>query len=167
MHPKGPGGAALHAMLESEYAFAGKAQISVSGAFLDYLAEDSWVLHPGPEPGRPIYQAAKDFGNKLDWYPAVADIAPSGDLVSRGSCDQGRMGRSCARPIGRFDLAVWRGAAHRRQQAQYPCLCADLAVRCEGRELGPAGAARQKIAAGGRFSHRSFDLAAANDAWTD
>jgi ketosteroid isomerase-like protein len=72
--------AALKAMLESEYAFSQKAQTSVAGAFLDYLAEDSWVLNPGPAPGRPIYQAAKESKNTLEWYQAMGDVAPSGDL---------------------------------------------------------------------------------------
>jgi hypothetical protein len=73
-------GAARNAMLESEYAFSQKAQTSVAGAFLEYLAEDSWVLNPGPVPGRPIYQAAKESKNTLEWYPAIGDVAPSGDL---------------------------------------------------------------------------------------
>ncbi len=82
---KGPVGCttmrgALKAMLETEYAFSQKAQTSVPGAFLEYLAENSWVLNPAPAPGRPIYQAAKESKNTLEWYPAVGDIAPSGDL---------------------------------------------------------------------------------------
>ena len=72
--------AAFKAMLESEYAFGQKAQTSVNGAFLEYLADDSWVLNPGPVPGRPIYQSAKENKNTLEWYPAIGDIAPSGDL---------------------------------------------------------------------------------------
>jgi ketosteroid isomerase-like protein len=80
------GRAALHSMLASEYAFGEKARSSIPEAFLEYLAEDSWVLHPGPQPARPIYQAArdkqatKDNKDTLQWYPAVGDIASSGDL---------------------------------------------------------------------------------------
>ncbi len=44
------GRAALQAMLSSEYAFAGKAQTSVSSAFLAFLADDSLVLNPAPQP---------------------------------------------------------------------------------------------------------------------
>ena len=82
---RGPAGcatmrAALKAMLESEYAFSRKAQTSVAGAFLEYLADDSWVLSPAPAPGRPIYQAARESKNTLEWYPAIGDVAPSGDL---------------------------------------------------------------------------------------
>jgi hypothetical protein len=71
---------ALKAMLETEYAFGQKAQTSVAGAFLEYLAEDSWVLNPAPAPGRPIYQAAKESKNTREWYPTIGDAVPSGDL---------------------------------------------------------------------------------------
>lgn len=74
------GRAALKEMLESEYAFAGEAQSSVAAAFLKYLAEDSWVLSPGPKPGRATYQGAKDGKNQLEWYPTIGDISPGGDL---------------------------------------------------------------------------------------
>jgi len=67
-------------MLNSEYAFGQKAQISVADAFLEYLAENSLVLNPAPKAGRPIYQAAKHDNNKLEWYPVIGDVAPSGDL---------------------------------------------------------------------------------------
>ncbi len=73
-------GGAWKAMLESEYAFRQKAQTSVAGAFLEYLAADSWVLNPGPVPGRPIYQAAKSSKNTLEGYPAIGEVASSGDL---------------------------------------------------------------------------------------
>jgi ketosteroid isomerase-like protein len=72
--------AALRGMLESEYAFAQKARASVRDAFLEYLGEDSLVLQPGPKPGRAVYTAAKASTAQLQWYPAVADIAASGDL---------------------------------------------------------------------------------------
>jgi len=72
--------AATRSLVVSEYAFAEKAQVSVSDAFLEYLAEDSVVLNPASAAGRPIYQAAKPDKNKLEWYPAIADVALSGDL---------------------------------------------------------------------------------------
>jgi ketosteroid isomerase-like protein len=71
---------ALRAMVEAEYAFAEKARASVRGAFLDNLAQDSWVLQPRPERGRDVYTAAKDSAAQLQWYPALAGIAASGDL---------------------------------------------------------------------------------------
>lgn len=71
---------ALRGMVEAEYAFAEKARASVRGAFLDNLAEDSWVLQPRPESGRAVYTAAKDSTAQLQWYPALAGIAASGDM---------------------------------------------------------------------------------------
>ena len=73
-------GTALGAMLETEYAFGEQALTSVRGAFLKYLDQDSWVLNPGPEPGRAVYEAAKDSKDQLTWYPVIGDVAPSGDL---------------------------------------------------------------------------------------
>jgi len=72
--------AALRSLLETEYAFGQAARNSVRAAFLEYLADDSLVLQPGPTPGRAFYAAAKDNSNKLEWYPAMADLAGSDDL---------------------------------------------------------------------------------------
>ena len=72
--------AALKAMLDTEYAFGEKALTSVRGAFLEYLDQDSWVLNPGPKPGRPLYEAERDSKDRLTWYPVIGDVAPSGDL---------------------------------------------------------------------------------------
>jgi ketosteroid isomerase-like protein len=72
--------AALRSLLETEYAFCQEAQTSVRAAFLDYLAEDSLLLEPAPVPGRAFYAAAKDDPGSLEWYPAGADTAESGDL---------------------------------------------------------------------------------------
>jgi ketosteroid isomerase-like protein len=71
---------ALRGMVETEYAFAEQARASVRGAFLDYLAEDSWVLQPRPERGRAVYLAAEESTAQLQWYPTLAGIAASGDL---------------------------------------------------------------------------------------
>jgi hypothetical protein len=74
------GTAALKGLLETEYAFGQQAHTSVRGAFLEYLAEDSLVLQPGPVPARAFYTAAKDEAGSLEWFPADADLAASGDL---------------------------------------------------------------------------------------
>jgi ketosteroid isomerase-like protein len=74
---KGQGG--LPGLLSTEYAFEERARVSIRAAFLEYLAEDSTVLEPGPRPGRASY-AAKDNSDRLERYPSVADIAGSDDL---------------------------------------------------------------------------------------
>ena len=72
--------AALRSLLETEYAFSQRARSSIRAAFLEYLAEGSLVLHPAPTPGREFYSAAQDSSDQLEWYPAKADLAGSGDL---------------------------------------------------------------------------------------
>ncbi len=72
--------AALRGLLNTEYAFGQRARDSVKAAFLEYLAEDSLVLQPLPVPGRAFYTAASESADKLEWYPAVVDLAGSADL---------------------------------------------------------------------------------------
>ena len=74
---------ALRELLETEYAFGQRARNSVREAFLEYLAEDSLVLEPTPTPGHAFYAAAaaQDNSGKLEWYPALADMAGSNDLA--------------------------------------------------------------------------------------
>lgn len=72
--------AALRGLLNTEYAFGRRARDSVKAAFLEYLAEDSLVLQPLPVPGRAFYTAASESADKLEWYPAVVDLAGSADL---------------------------------------------------------------------------------------
>src|ERR1700683_2063914 len=106
---------ALRGMVETEYAFAEKARASVRGAFLDYLAEDSWVLQPRPERGRAVYLAAKDSTAQLQWYPTLAGIAGSGDLgFSTGPWVY--TGTNGTQAAGHF-LPVWRRDAACRWSA--------------------------------------------------
>jgi ketosteroid isomerase-like protein len=72
--------AALNDLLDTEYAFGRRARDSIRTAFLEYLAEDSWVLHPAPTPARALYEAARENGDSLEWYPSVAELAGSFDL---------------------------------------------------------------------------------------
>jgi hypothetical protein len=71
---------ALRGLLDTEYAFGARARTSVRSAFLDYLAEDSLVLEPAPRPGREFYESTRDNADRLEWYPATADVSGSGDL---------------------------------------------------------------------------------------
>jgi ketosteroid isomerase-like protein len=72
--------AALRGMLETEYEFGARARTAVRTAFLEYLAADSLVLEPAPTPARAFYETKQDDSGKLEWYPALADLAGSGDL---------------------------------------------------------------------------------------
>ena len=98
-------------MVETEYAFARRAQTSVRAAFLEYLAEDSLVLAPGPTPGRPRYLAAKEDQNRLEWYPSVADVAGSGDLGFTSGPWMYTAAATGAQLYGHF-VTVWKRDAH-------------------------------------------------------
>lgn len=74
------GAEALRSLLDTEYAFGTRARTSIRTAFLEYLAEDSLVLQPAPTAGRAFYESAQVNADKLEWYPALADLAGSGDL---------------------------------------------------------------------------------------
>jgi hypothetical protein len=74
------GAEALRSLLDTEYAFGTRARTSIRTAFLEYLAEDSLVLQPAPTAGRAFYESAQDNADKLEWYPALAELAGSGDL---------------------------------------------------------------------------------------
>jgi hypothetical protein len=110
--------AALRTLLVSEYAFAERAQVSVQDAFLEYLAEDSMMLNPTPTAGRPIYQAAKPDKNKLEWYPATGDVAPSGDLGFTSGPWIYTTADSGLQSYGHF-LTVWKQDANCRWHVQF------------------------------------------------
>jgi ketosteroid isomerase-like protein len=80
MGPCGVENAGLKELLETEYAFAKAARDSFRTAFLEYLAEDSLVLQPGPTSGQAFYRASAEPSGTLAWYPALADVAGSEDL---------------------------------------------------------------------------------------
>ena len=101
----------MRSLLVSEYAFVEKAQVSVPDAFLEYLAGDSVVLNPAPEAGRPIYQAAKHNKDRLEWYPAIADVALSGDLGFTSGPWVYTIGESGLQSYGHF-LSVWKRDAN-------------------------------------------------------
>ncbi len=111
-------GGAWKAMLDSEYAFAQRAQTSVAGAFLEYLAADSWVLNPGPVPGRPIYQAAESSKNTLEWYPAIGGLAPSADLGFTAGPWIFTLTDSGKQLHGHF-LTIWKRDASCRWQVEF------------------------------------------------
>ena len=71
---------ALERLLATEHAFSRRALTSIREAFLEYLAEGSRVLEPVPVPGREFYAAAKENSDKLEWYPALAELSASQDL---------------------------------------------------------------------------------------
>jgi hypothetical protein len=112
------GSAAFKELLQTELAFGEQARHSIRAAFLEYLAPDSLVLQPGPESGRAVYAAAKEDSNKLEWYPAMADIAGSDDLgFTTGPWIYTAAGGG-TRLHGHF-LTIWKRDATCRWQVEF------------------------------------------------
>ena len=69
-------------VVAAERAFAADATArGARAAFLEVLADDSVVLSPGPRSGRAVWEARADLAGKLEWAPAVAEVAAAGDLA--------------------------------------------------------------------------------------
>jgi ketosteroid isomerase-like protein len=68
-------------LVGAEKAFAADAAARTTReAFLAVLAEDGLVFAPGPTSGKRVWEARKANKSRLEWAPAVAEIAASGDL---------------------------------------------------------------------------------------
>jgi ketosteroid isomerase-like protein len=109
--------AALRGMLETEYEFGARARTAVRTAFLEYLAADSLVLEPAPTPARAFYETKQDDSGTLEWYPALADLAGSGDLgFTTGPWVY--TGASGGRIHGHF-LTIWKRDAACRWRIEF------------------------------------------------
>jgi len=68
-------------LVSAERAFAADAGArSTRDAFLSALADDGLVLAPAPTHGKRVWEGRPVDKNRLEWAPAVAEIAVSGDL---------------------------------------------------------------------------------------
>jgi ketosteroid isomerase-like protein len=68
-------------MVNAEKAFAADASArNTRDAFLAALADDGIVFAPGPTHGKHSWESRPINDNRLEWTPAVAEIAASGDL---------------------------------------------------------------------------------------
>ena len=65
--------------LEGRFAAASRER-GARAAFLEYLAEDSIVLQPGPVFGRAAWESAGELPGTLDWAPDWAEMAADGRL---------------------------------------------------------------------------------------
>jgi hypothetical protein len=107
----------LGTLLATELAFSRRARESIREAFLEYLAEGSLVLEPLPVPGRAFYSAAKENSDKLEWYPAVADLSGSGDLgFTAGPWIYTAAGGA---PLQGHFLTIWKRDAACRWQVEF------------------------------------------------
>ena len=68
-------------MVAAERAFAADAGArGTREAFLAALAEDSLVFQPGPTSGQRTWAAREAGKDRLEWAPAMAEVATSGDV---------------------------------------------------------------------------------------
>lgn len=82
-HQTGPSpaiaGAGTIVELEGQFAAAVRAR-GAKAAFLEFLAEDSIILQPGPVWGRAAWEAADELSGTLAWVPDRAQLAADGRL---------------------------------------------------------------------------------------
>lgn len=65
--------------LEGRFAASSRSK-GARAAFLEFLAEDSVVLQPGPVWGRAAWEAQGEIDATLDWAPDLAQLSAAGDL---------------------------------------------------------------------------------------
>jgi ketosteroid isomerase-like protein len=95
--------------LEARFAAASR-QKGARTAFLEFLADDSIVLQPGPVWGRAAWESADELAGSLDWAPDWAELAADGALgFATGPWLLTPAGEG-ARVEGRY-LTVWRKGA--------------------------------------------------------
>jgi ketosteroid isomerase-like protein len=100
----------LLALVEAERSFAATAVIDgVRAAFLAYLAEGAIVFEPEPTDGRMVHQARPVSDDRLEWQPALAGIAASGDLgYTSGPWRFHRAGSSVTSDVYGHYVSVWQ-----------------------------------------------------------
>lgn len=68
-------------LVEAEHRFASSAWThGVRSAFLEFLAEDGVLFRPRPVSGVAFFRGQEEEGGLLEWAPAYAQMADSGDL---------------------------------------------------------------------------------------
>lgn len=99
-------------MVSAERAFAADAAArTTKEAFLDALAADGMVFAPGPTNGKLVWGARTADKNRLEWAPAVAEVAASGDLgYTSGPWRFTPAGADKPTAFGQF-FTVWRKQA--------------------------------------------------------
>ncbi|HEV7505273.1 MAG TPA: nuclear transport factor 2 family protein [Thermoanaerobaculia bacterium] len=105
--------AALNAVVAAEKAFAkAAAEKGTRAAFLEYLAEDSVVMAPGPVPGRATWEGRPVRPSLLSWFPVVADVSLAGDLgYTTGPWELRPKGKADTNVIHGFYTTFWRKQA--------------------------------------------------------
>src|SRR3954454_11344598 len=73
--------AAARTVVENEGKFYQMGQdVGTKAAFLQFLADDSIVFHPGPVNGKKEWAGRPEKGLSIKWHPVFAAMARSADL---------------------------------------------------------------------------------------
>jgi ketosteroid isomerase-like protein len=99
-------------LVGAEKAFAADAAArGTREAFLAALTDDGLVFAPGPTSGKRVWEARKPGKARLEWAPAVAEIAASGDLgYTSGPWRYTPEGAEAPSAYGEF-FTVWKKQA--------------------------------------------------------
>ena len=102
--------AAARLMVENEGKFYQVGQEQGSrAAFLQFLADDSIVFHPGPVNGRQDWTRRPEKGISLTWKPLFAAMSRSADLGYTTGPAEWRKEKEDAKPFGYGQfLSIWR-----------------------------------------------------------
>lgn len=113
--------AALDAVVAAEKAFARTAaEKGTREAFLQYLADDSVVLAPGPVPGKEAWKGRPAGPSFLSWYPVVADVSLAGDLGwDTGPWERRPKGKTDTNVQHGFFITLWRKQADGSFKAEF------------------------------------------------
>lgn len=99
-------------LVESERAFATlSARDGTRTAFLAFLAQGAVVFDPQPTDGRALHETRPASEDRLEWRPALAGIASSGDLgYTSGPWRYRRAGAATSEAHGHY-VSVWQRQA--------------------------------------------------------
>src|SRR3954447_5301366 len=101
---------ALNTVVESEGKFAQMAQEqNTRAAFLEFLAPDAIVFHPGPVNGQELWKKRPENYISLSWKPLFAAIARSADLAYTTGPAEWREKKEDEKPYGYAQfVSIWK-----------------------------------------------------------
>ncbi len=151
--------------LEGQFAAASRVR-GAKAAFLEFLAEDSIVLQPGPVWGRAAWENAEERADTLDWKPDRAQLSADGRWgYSTGPWTLTRA-EGGATLTGRY-LTVWRESGHGWRvvfDGGFTGAAADGAAPATPARLDAAGCARDSAAKDSDLQQLDIGLAGTADA---
>lgn len=102
--------ASFSSLVESERSFARAAgEKGTRDAFLEFLADDGIVFHPGPVNGKQSWSARPQRPGLLSWYPILANVSSAGDMGYTTGPWEFRQGGADDKPVAYgYFVTVWK-----------------------------------------------------------